>query len=112
MGAASTNAGGNARPAGFFTLNRVGGFFHYWFHRLAHERRLFWLLFHRTHHMTPELIQPATQAVFNSFPLFIVAAVPYVLIFSVLGKLITVESLVSYLIVYKLFSAFANMWSH
>ncbi len=96
----------------FFVLNMVGGFFHYWFHRLSHESRLLWLLFHRTHHMTPELIQPATQAVFNSFPFFIIAAVPYVVIFSVVGKLITSESLVTYLIVFKLFSAFANMWSH
>lgn len=96
----------------FFVLNMVGGFFHYWFHRLSHESRVLWLLFHRTHHMTPELIQPSAQAVFNSFPFFIFAAVPYVVIFSVVGKLITADSLVNYLIVYKLLSAFSNMWSH
>lgn len=96
----------------FFVLQMVGGFFHYWFHRLAHESRILWLLFHRTHHMTPELIQPSTQAVFNAFPFFIFAAIPYVVIFSVIGKLITAESLLIYLIVYKLCSAFANLWSH
>jgi sterol desaturase/sphingolipid hydroxylase (fatty acid hydroxylase superfamily) len=96
----------------FIVLNMAGGFFHYWFHRLAHESRLLWLLFHRTHHMTPELVQPSTQAVFNSFPFFIFAAVPYVVIFSLVGKLITTDTLLPYLIVYKLFSAFANLWSH
>ncbi len=96
----------------FFVLQMVGGFFHYWFHRLAHESRLLWLLFHRSHHMTPELIQPSTQAVFNAFPFFLFAAVPYVVIFSFIGKLITAESLVMYLVFYKIFSAFANLWSH
>ena len=96
----------------FLTLQMVGGFFHYWFHRLAHESRTLWLLFHRTHHMTPELIQASTQAVFNAFPFFLFAAIPYVVIFTVVGKLVTSESLLMYLIVYKLISAFANLWSH
>ena len=90
----------------------VGGFFHYWFHRLAHESRLLWLLFHRTHHMTPELIQPSTQAVFNAFPFFLFAAVPYVVIFTVIGKLLTNESVLIYLVVFKLLSAFSNLFSH
>ncbi|NRB42453.1 MAG: sterol desaturase family protein, partial [Pseudomonadales bacterium] len=77
----------------FFLITMIGGFFHYWFHRLAHESRVLWLLFHRTHHMTPELIQPSAQAVFNAFPFFLFAAVPYVVIFSVIGKLITAEPL-------------------
>ena len=96
----------------FFTMLMVGGFFHYWFHRLAHESRLLWLLFHRTHHMTPELIQPSTQAVFNAFPLFLFVAVPYVVIFTVIGKLLTNESMLAYLIVFKLISAFSNLFSH
>ena len=98
--------------AAFFVLQMAGGFFHYWFHRLAHESRTLWLLFHRTHHMTPELIQPSAQAVFNAFPFFLFAAVPYVLIFSVIGTLISSESLLIYLIIYKLLSAFANIFSH
>ena len=96
----------------FFMINMIGGFFHYWFHRLSHEQRTLWLLFHRTHHMTPELNQSTAQAVFSAFPIFFIAAIPYVLIFSVIGKLITSESIVAYLIIYKLFSTFANMWSH
>lgn len=98
--------------AAFILITMIGGFFHYWFHRLAHESRTLWLLFHRTHHMTPELIQPSTQAVFNTFPFFLFAAVPYVLIFTVIGKLITSESIIAYLIIYKLLSTFANLWSH
>lgn len=96
----------------FFVLQMTGGFFHYWFHRLSHQSRVLWLLFHRTHHMTPELIQPSTQSVFNAFPFFFFAAVPYVVIFTVIGKLITAESLLIYLITYKLISAFANLFSH
>ncbi|HQQ64487.1 MAG TPA: sterol desaturase family protein [Pseudomonadales bacterium] len=96
----------------FFMVNMVGGFFHYWFHRLSHERRALWLLFHRPHHMNPELIQSVNQPVFSPLPFFFVAAIPYVLVFSVISKLITSESIVAYLIVYKLFSTFANMWSH
>lgn len=96
----------------FFVLQMAGGFFHYWFHRLAHESRVLWLLFHRTHHMTPELIQPSTQSVFNAFPFFLFAAVPYVIIFTVVGKLVTAESLLIYLIIYKLISAFSNLFSH
>jgi sterol desaturase/sphingolipid hydroxylase (fatty acid hydroxylase superfamily) len=96
----------------FFVIMMAGGFFHYWFHRLAHESRVLWLLFHRTHHMTPELIQPSTQSVFNAFPFFVFAAVPYVLIFTVIGKLVTADSILMYLIIFKLISAFANLFSH
>ena len=62
--------------------------------------------------MTPDLIQPSAQAVFNAFPFFLFAAAPYVVIFSVLGKLVTTESILVYLIIYKLFSAFSNLFSH
>ena len=96
----------------FLAINMVGGFFHYWFHRLSHEKRALWLLFHRTHHMNPELMQSVAQPVFSPFPFFFLAGIPYVLIFSVVGKLVTSESIVAYLIIYKLFSTFANMWSH
>ncbi len=98
----------------FLLIVNIGGFFHYWAHRVSHESRLFWLLFHRTHHMTPELIQPATQAVFFAFPLFIVAAPLYVFVFAAIAKLITqdVGSVVAYIIVYKLIAACATTFSH
>lgn len=98
----------------FLLIVNIGGFFHYWAHRLSHESRLFWLLFHRTHHMTPELIQPATQAVFFAFPLFLVAAPVYVFVFAAIAKLITqdVGSVVACIIVYKLVAAWATTFSH
>ncbi len=98
----------------FLLIVNIGGFFHYWAHRISHESRLFWLLFHRTHHMTPELIQPATQAVFFAFPLFLVAAPLYVFVFAAIAKLITsdIASVVGYIIVYKLIAAWATTFSH
>jgi len=98
----------------FLLIVNIGGFFHYWAHRLSHESRLFWLLFHRSHHMTPELIQPATQAVFFAFPLFLVAAPLYVFVFAAIARLITadVESVVACIIVYKLVAALATTFSH
>ncbi|AXQ30572.1 fatty acid hydroxylase family protein [Solimonas sp. K1W22B-7] len=98
----------------FLLIVNVGGFFHYWAHRLSHESRLFWLLFHRTHHMTPELIQPATQAVFFAFPLFLVAAPLYVLVFAAIARLITQDlgTVVACIVVYKLLGAGATTFSH
>ncbi len=98
----------------FLLIVNIGGFFHYWAHRISHESRLFWLLFHRTHHMTPELIQPATQAVFFAFPLFIVAAPLYVFVFAIIAKLITqdIAGVVACIIVYKLIAACATTFSH
>lgn len=98
----------------FLLVLNVGGFFHYWAHRVSHESRMFWLLFHRTHHMTPELLQPATQAVFFAFPLFLVAAPLYVFVFAVIAKLITddLQGVVACIIVYKLVAALANSFSH
>ncbi|HSW14057.1 MAG TPA: sterol desaturase family protein, partial [Solimonas sp.] len=98
----------------FLLIVNIGGFFHYWAHRVSHESRLFWLLFHRTHHMTPELTQPATQAVFFAFPLFLVAAPFYVFVFAAIAKLITadVAGVLACIIVYKLLAAWATTFSH
>lgn len=71
----------------------VAGFFHYWLHRLGHESRTLWLLFHRHHHMTPNLTQQSTVAVFFAFPLFIVLVAPYVFIFAAITKLFSPEPL-------------------
>lgn len=96
----------------FILVIQIGGFFHYWFHRLAHESRVLWLLYHRPHHMTPELIQPTTQPVITAFPLMLLVAVPYVLIFSALGKLITTESIVIYIITFRMLILIPNLFSH
>ena len=71
----------------------VAGFFHYWLHRLGHESRALWLLFHRHHHMSPNLSQYSTAAVFFAFPLFIVFVVPYVFLFGAISKLFYAEPL-------------------
>lgn len=98
----------------FLLVVNIGGFFHYWAHRLSHESRLFWLLFHRTHHMTPELIQPTAQAVFFAFPLFLVVAIPYVFVFTAIAKLIThdIATVISFIFLYKMIAAFATTFSH
>ncbi|MFO0696976.1 MAG: sterol desaturase family protein [Polyangiales bacterium] len=98
----------------FLLVYNVGGFFHYWAHRLGHESRLLWLLFHRHHHMNYDLIQPTSQAVFFAFPLFVVLAVPYVFGFSLVAKLFTDDALAvaSYTILFKLVAAFATTFSH
>ena len=98
----------------FLLVYNVGGFFHYWAHRLGHESRLLWLLFHRHHHMNYDLIQPTSQAVFFAFPLFVVAAVPYVFVFSAVSKLFTDDplSVAVYTILFKLVAAFATTFSH
>lgn len=71
----------------------VAGFFHYWLHRLGHESRALWLLFHRHHHMSPNLSQYSTAAVFFALPLFIVFVLPYVFLFSAISKLFYAEPL-------------------
>lgn len=98
----------------FLLVYNVGGFVHYWAHRMGHESRLLWLLFHRQHHMTPELIQPTSQAVFFAFPLFLVLAVPYVIVFTLIAKLFTHDlvAVATYTVVYKLVSAGATTFSH
>ncbi len=69
------------------------GFVHYWLHRLGHSSRALWMLFHRQHHLSPNLSQFSTTAVFFAFPLFIVFVVPYVFIFAAITKLFAAEPL-------------------
>ncbi len=71
----------------------VAGFVHYWLHRLGHQSRALWMLFHRQHHLSPNLSQFSTTAVFFAFPLFIVFVVPYVFIFAAITKLFAAEPL-------------------
>jgi sterol desaturase/sphingolipid hydroxylase (fatty acid hydroxylase superfamily) len=98
----------------FLLIYNVGGFFHYWAHRLGHESRVLWLLFHRHHHMNYDLTQPTSQPVFFAFPLFVVLAVPYVFAFAAVAKLFTDDPLAvaSYTILFKLVAAFATTFSH
>jgi len=69
-------------------------FFYYWLHRWGHTQRLWWLLWHRPHHMTNELIIPCTQPVFAAFPLFLLFAVPFQVGIGVLAKLFGPETMI------------------
>jgi sterol desaturase/sphingolipid hydroxylase (fatty acid hydroxylase superfamily) len=69
------------------------GFAHYWLHRLGHQSRALWMLFHRQHHLSPHLSQFSTTAVFFAFPLFIFFVIPYVFLFASITKLFAAEPL-------------------
>lgn len=72
----------------------VVDFFYYWLHRWGHTLRLWWLLWHRPHHMTDELIIPCTQPVFAAFPLFLLFAIPFQIIVGVLARLFGPETMI------------------
>lgn len=99
-------------PLPVFMVFMIGGFFHYWLHRLGHSSRLCWLLFHRHHHMTPKLIQGTTQAVFVAVPLFIFAVVPYVFIFGAISKLFSAEPLYEQIILINLVWNIGEIFGH
>jgi len=64
-------------PLALLVSVALGDLFQYWFHRLGHTWRPFWLLWHRPHHMAPYLTVPTTQPVFAPFPLFFSLACPF-----------------------------------
>lgn len=90
----------------------VAGFVHYWLHRLGHQSRAMWLLFHRHHHLSPNLSQFSTTAVFFAFPLFIVAVVPYVFIFAAITKLLAVEPPYKEIFLLNIVFMFAEIIGH
>jgi sterol desaturase/sphingolipid hydroxylase (fatty acid hydroxylase superfamily) len=96
----------------FLIAYGLAGFIHYWMHRISHERRLFWLLFHRFHHMPTVMFPASTPPVFFSVPLFIVVVIPYHLGFGMLTKLFCNEPLYFALIIYKLLFYMPDMWAH
>ncbi len=91
---------------------QVAGFFHYWLHRLGHQSRALWLLFHRHHHLSPNLSQFSTTAVFFAFPLFIVFVVPYVFLFAAITKLFSAEPLYREVFVMNTIFMFAETFGH
>ncbi len=91
---------------------QVAGFVHYWLHRLGHQSRALWMLFHRHHHMSPNLSQFSTTAVFFAFPLFIVFVVPYVFIFAAITKLFAAEPLYREVFVMNTVFMFAEIIGH
>jgi len=81
-------------PLPLFASMIVVDFFYYWFHRWGHTKRMWWLLWHRPHHMTDELIIPCTQPVFAAAPLFIFISIPFQIGVGVLAKLFGPDTMV------------------
>ena len=69
--------------------------FQYWFHRLGHTWRPFWLLWHRPHHIPPFLTIPTTQPVFTAFPLFVLLSVPFQVGLGVSAKLFYSDAMIA-----------------
>ncbi len=90
----------------------MAGLVHYWLHRLGHESRVFWLLFHRHHHMSPNLCQMSTAAVFFAFPLFILFFLPYTFIFAAITKLFHAEPLYLEIFVLNSILMFTEIFGH
>lgn len=81
-------------PLPLFAAYLTVDFFYYWMHRWGHTRRMWWLLWHRPHHMTNELIIPCTQPVFAAFPLFLLFAIPFQIGIGVLARLFGPETMI------------------
>ena len=69
--------------------------FQYWFHRLGHTWRPFWLLWHRPHHMPSYLTIPTTQPAFAAFPLFPLVSVPFQLGIGVCARLFYSDTMIA-----------------
>jgi sterol desaturase/sphingolipid hydroxylase (fatty acid hydroxylase superfamily) len=99
-------------PLAMATVFMLSGFVHYWLHRLGHESRFLWLLFHRHHHMAPNLFQFSTVAVFFAFPLFIVFVLPYAFIFATISKLFYAEPLYIEMFILNCFILIPEIFGH
>lgn len=96
----------------FFVSYGIAGFVHYFMHRLSHERRLLWLLFHRFHHFPTVMFPASTPPVFFAVPLFLLVVIPYHLAFGALTKLFCDQPLYFALILYKLLFYIPDCWAH
>jgi len=72
----------------------VVDFFRYWFHRWGHTLRVWWMLWHRPHHMTPALINLTTLPVFTAAPLFLIFSVPFQVGTGMLAKIFGPETMI------------------
>lgn len=86
--------------------------FQYWFHRLGHTWRPFWLLWHRPHHMPPFLTIPTTQPVFAAFPLFFLLSVPFQLGVGVCAKLFYSDAMIAEALLVRMMGQVALIGSH
>lgn len=87
-------------------------FVHYWMHRWSHTRRAMWLVLHRPHHMTPHLTYATVMPVVMSFPFALLMALPYLFVFSAIGKLFAPEPLYKELIVLHLVIYIGEIYGH
>jgi sterol desaturase/sphingolipid hydroxylase (fatty acid hydroxylase superfamily) len=99
-------------PLPLFASMIVVDFFYYWFHRWGHTNRLWWLLWHRPHHMTDELVIPCTQPVFAAAPLFLLIAVPFQIGVGVLAKLFGHDTMVLESLILGVISATFAIYAH
>jgi sterol desaturase/sphingolipid hydroxylase (fatty acid hydroxylase superfamily) len=86
--------------------------FHYWFHRLGHTWRPFWLLWHRPHHLPPFLTIPTTQPVFAAFPLFLLLSVPFQLGLGVCAKLFYSDAMIAEALLLRMLGQIVLIGSH
>ena len=86
--------------------------FHYWFHRLGHTWRPFWLLWHRPHHMPAYLTIPTTQPVFVAFPLFFLLSVPFQLGVGVCAKLFYSDAMIAEALLLRMVGQIVLVGSH
>lgn len=87
-------------------------FVHYWFHRVGHAWRPFWLLWNRPHHTPPYLTIPTTQAVFVAVPLFVLVSVPLQVAVGVGAKLFSGETLVGAALLVRIVGQIPAIGSH
>jgi sterol desaturase/sphingolipid hydroxylase (fatty acid hydroxylase superfamily) len=99
-------------PLPLFASIALVDLFHYWFHRLGHTWRPFWLLWHRPHHMPPFLTIPTTQPVFSAFPLFILLSVPFQLGVGICAKLFYSDTMIAEALLVRMIGQIVLIGSH
>jgi sterol desaturase/sphingolipid hydroxylase (fatty acid hydroxylase superfamily) len=99
-------------PLPLFVSIALVDLFQYWFHRLGHTWRPFWLLWHRPHHMPPFLTIPTTQPVFAAFPLFLLLSVPFQLGLGVSAKLFHSDAMIAEALLVRMLGQIPLIGSH
>jgi len=99
-------------PLPLFASMALVDLFQYWFHRLGHTWRPFWLLWHRPHHMPPFLTIPTTQPVFSAFPLFILLSVPFQLGVGICAKLFYSDTMIAEALLVRMIGQIVLIGSH
>ncbi len=85
---------------------------YYWLHRITHSYRLPWLLLHRSHHITENLMMPTTQPVFVAAPLFLLVAIPLQLLIGISTQLFNPEPMIVEALTLRLFNHSLGIYSH